>query len=88
MNDRGHGFLGREQTVRELHDLALAPIAENSTVGASVTGQAGAGKSSLFAHLHRILQNEDVLLLGHAAGISLRSLHVDSLLRRWIEAMP
>ena len=84
IEDRGRGFLGREETVRELCELALSPVSENGTVGACVTGAAGLGKSSLFAHLHRTLEQEDVLLLCNAAGISQRSQQVDSLLRRWI----
>lgn len=37
-----------------------------------MTGVSGSGKSSLFAHLFRQLEREDVVPLAHAAGINAR----------------
>ena len=84
---RARGFLGREETVAVLLAFAESPAAEDAPWGLCVTGEAGAGKSALFAHLHRQLQERDVLLLSHAAGISPRSTHVDDLLRRWVQEL-
>ena len=84
VENRGRGFLGRQEITRELLALALSPPEEGATWGACVTGPAGAGKSSLFAHLYRLLQADDVLLLAHAAGTGVRSGQVDTMLCRWI----
>lgn len=85
VEDCGRGFIGRVEISEELISLALSPAGELIRWGACVIGESGAGKSSLFAHLHRQLQRRsDVLLLAHAAGISPRSTQVDAMLRRWI----
>jgi hypothetical protein len=83
VEDRARGFVGRETITAELVELALSPAADEGEWGACVTGAAGAGKSALFAHLHRKLERPEVLLLAHAAGISVQSASVDRMLRRW-----
>jgi tetratricopeptide (TPR) repeat protein len=82
----GHvrGFVGRTNITNELVALALSRQADGVPWGACVTAQAGAGKSSLFGHLYGSLQEKDVLVLAHAAGISVRSTQVDWMLRRWV----
>ncbi|MCD4785053.1 MAG: AAA family ATPase [Candidatus Eremiobacteraeota bacterium] len=81
---RGRGFIGREGVKEQILALAKSPVAD-STKGYCVTGKPGAGKSALFARLHGMLREEkDLLLLSHAAGISVASTQVDSMLKRWI----
>ena len=85
VENRGRGFVGRVEITGELLGLAESPDQEVLTWGACVTGESGAGKSALFAHLFRKLEDrDDLLLLSHAAGISPRSNQVDAMLRRWI----
>lgn len=56
-----------------------------------IQGDAGSGKSSLFAKLNRVLhaqENENTyLVLSHAAGVSLRSSSLEALLQRWIQEL-
>jgi hypothetical protein len=50
-----------------------------------VTGGSGSGKSALFAALHkRLADDESIVLLAHAAGITPRAGQVDAMLRRWV----
>jgi len=81
---RVRGFVGRTGITNELIALATSPPADDAPWGACVTAPAGGGKSSLFGHLYRSLQQKNVLVLGHAAGISVRSTQVDWMLRRWV----
>ena len=60
---------------------------EQQPWGACATGVSGSGKSALFAHLYRQLEGEDVVLLSHAVGISVRSTQVEPLLRRWVQEL-
>ena len=76
-------FVGRTETCNRLLRLARSAADEGEIWGACVTGAAGTGKSSLFSHLHRRLESEDLLLLAHAAGIEASSCRVDTMLRRW-----
>jgi len=48
---------------------------------------AGAGKSALFAKLHGELDQKDIIVLAHAAGISPQAGSVDAMLKRWIEEL-
>ena len=85
VENRGRGFIGRVEITEELSALAESPAQEVPAWGACVTGEPGAGKSALFAHLSRELEGrDDLLVLAHAAGISPRSTQVDAMLRRWI----
>jgi hypothetical protein len=81
---RVRDFVGRTGPTDRLVSLATAPAAGDGPRGACVTAEPGGGKSSLFGHLSRALQKQDVLLLAHAAGISVRSTQVDWMLRRWV----
>lgn len=83
IEQRAAGFVGRTDLCRELR--ALARGEDLSNMGLTiVTGPAGSGKSALFAQLCRILDREpNVLVLAHAAGISVRSSQTDSLLQLW-----
>jgi len=80
---RSRGFVGRGELVDRLVGLARSASGEGEPWGACVTGVSGAGKSALFAHLHRALGQDDVILLAHAAGIGVPSIRVDAMLRRW-----
>ncbi len=80
---RSRGFVGRRRLVDRLVGLARSPSGEGEPWGACVTGVSGAGKSALFAHLHRALGQGDVILLAHAAGVGVPSIRVDAMLRRW-----
>jgi len=80
-------FIGRQETIDKLLSLATWPAADGQQWGACVTGAAGSGKSSLFAQLHRLLREKDVLVLAHAAGISMRCTQVDALLRHWTQEL-
>ena len=85
VENRGRGFIGRVEITEKLLALAESPGQEKLTWGACITGESGSGKSALFAHLFRKLEDrDDLLLLSHAAGISPRSNQVDAMLRRWI----
>ena len=83
VKSRGEGFVGRAKIVDQLVGLARSPAGQGETWGACVTGASGAGKSALFAHLHQAFEQEDAILLAHAAGIGVRSIRVDAMLRRW-----
>ena len=86
IEDRTRLFVGREGITRQLLDHALAPDGANVPWGTVVTGEAGLGKSSLFGHVVRGLQDDpsDPLVLAHAAGVTPRSGTVDALRRRWV----
>ena len=81
---RCRDFVGRTDTLAELQRLARSPANPGAAWAACLTGPAGAGKSALFAQLHRQLAKQDLLLLAHAAGISNRATRIEDLLRRWI----
>ena len=85
-------FVGREALLHHLASWAAggegaAPPELSEKWGAVIVGDAGAGKSALFAQLYRRLQQQPVLLLAHAAGVSPASQQVDSLLRRWVQEL-
>lgn len=87
VEDRLRDFVGRDDEIAKLTETATS-VAKPGIWGVCVTGESGAGKSSLFACLHRRLSDrDDVVLLSHAAGISARSTSVDQMLRRWIEEL-
>lgn len=86
VEERSMGFTGREQFIDTLISLALSAKGE-AQWGACVAAGPGTGKSALFAKLIRKLEQEDCLLLSHAAGISVRSNNLDALLRRWIQEL-
>ncbi len=85
VEDRARGFVGRTDVMREALELATSAESDNAPCGLCITGKAGAGKSALFAHLCRELERQNrLLVLTHAAGISVRAGGVDAMLRRWI----
>ena len=85
---RIRGFVGREEIINELMDFSMSAPEDNANWGVCVTGDAGTGKSSLFGYMYRELyKNDDLIVLGHAAGTSINSTSVDSMLRRWIYAL-
>lgn len=96
IESRAHGFVGRTELLKTLMDHAHSPAGEGEDEnaapwGLSITGEAGSGKSALFAKLQRELQaaarQGELLLLSHAAGVSPASGQVDSMLRRWVEEL-
>lgn len=93
---RSRNFVGRSGLLSQLTDIALAePQAESTFAipsgvewGACVTGDAGLGKSALFAELARRLGNEDsIILLTNAAGATPRGSHVEAMLERFIQEL-
>jgi len=85
VENRGSNFVGREDILAELTNFACSQPAEGADWGACVTAGPGVGKSALFAILHRKFGEDDsVLLLAHAAGITSSACDVDNMLLRWI----
>lgn len=76
-------FVGRKELLERVCVRGLSPGAGGDAWGVCIIGPAGSGKSALFAELHHLFSREDVLLLAHAVGISMRSRGVEGLLRRW-----
>lgn len=89
--ERARGFVGREALLDSLIRFTTEAPKRGATSTICLTGDAGTGKSALFAALERRLivtaehPEQDVLVLAHAAGISPQSSRVDNLLRRWID---
>jgi tetratricopeptide (TPR) repeat protein len=81
---RVRDFVGRTAVTNELVALATSGPTDDGQRGVCITAEPGAGKSSLFGHLYRSLQNADALVLAHAAGISVRSTQVDWMLHYWV----
>jgi tetratricopeptide (TPR) repeat protein len=84
VEERTRHFVGRDELLGELATLATNSSGKDGPWGAFVTGPAGAGKSAVFAQLYRRLQDGEILLLAHAAGVSPQAGRVDALLRRWV----
>jgi tetratricopeptide (TPR) repeat protein len=91
VEDRSHDFVERcdrqnQNIVDALVSQALATF-DDDRWGLCLTGEAGAGKSSLFASVYRRLQDKEVVLLAHAAGVGGQSTRVDRVLLRWIDEL-
>ncbi len=85
VQDRSRNFVGREDILSELRTFAYSEAKEGADWGACITAGPGTGKSALFAKLYREFeQDESILHLSHAAGITPQSGDVDSMLLRWI----
>jgi tetratricopeptide (TPR) repeat protein len=84
VEDRARGFVGRQRVLAPLEELASSPAAADAVWGCCIVGDPGSGKSALFSELYRRLQIGEALVLAHAAGASVRSASVDSMLLRWI----
>jgi tetratricopeptide (TPR) repeat protein len=83
---RARGFTGRGRT-RLVEELVMRVLATETSQppGLVLEGQAGAGKSALFARLHQCLaESPDHLLLAHAAGIDPTSSALNGMLEPWI----
>jgi tetratricopeptide (TPR) repeat protein len=91
VEDRSREFVGRQGLLEKLTRLATAPTPAggfmDGLMGVCVTGEAGSGQSALFGELHRRLGATDAFVLAHAAGASVASPSVDSMLRRWIDEL-
>ena len=85
IEDHSKRFCGKEGLLQELKNLALFINNDDEIWGVRVGGGDGSGKSALFAALHSQIQNENILVLSHAAGISERSSDLNSMLLRWID---
>jgi hypothetical protein len=82
---RSRDFIGREETIETLLNIAHSPIAEGAVWGACVSGPPGSGKTALFAELHKNLGGDsNIVLLSNASGATIRGSSIDSMLRRWI----
>jgi tetratricopeptide (TPR) repeat protein len=80
IDERAQQARGREKLI----DRLLSKLTGDSTA-IVLSGEAGLGKSSVFACLVRALQEQhpDAQLLTHSAAISQRSASVDAMLERW-----
>ena len=85
--DRARDFAGRQSIVTGLLAHATSQARKDASWGICLTGAPGSGKSAIFGELLRRLRAEGVFILAHAAGASLRSRSVESMLRRWIEEL-
>jgi tetratricopeptide (TPR) repeat protein len=85
IEDHLRSACGRQSLVEQIINKAVpGSSAEGRWPGTVLVGDSGAGKSVVFAMLaRRLLDLDGVLLLKHSAGVSPRSLVVDSMLRRW-----
>ena len=86
------GFVERHNVTAPLVEHTLSPAAEATPWGICLTGEAGSGKSSIFARVYHELREKQqdgkkLFVLAHAAGIYPRSTSVDVLLRRWIHEL-
>lgn len=87
IEDRTISFSGREDIIDELKKFALGEAGFDNW-GKCMTGESGSGKSALIAMLYKELSEEkDVILLAHAAGISLRSNSLQNMLTIWIKQL-
>jgi tetratricopeptide (TPR) repeat protein len=86
IEDRTVSFNGRGDIIQKLKQFALSKSGSDNW-GLCLTGESGLGKSSLFSKLYKELKKENVLLLAHAAGISLRSDSLTNMLTIWIEEL-
>ena len=86
IEERTIAFSGREDVINHLKDFAKSPAGYDNC-GLCITGESGSGKSALFAKLHKELQKENLFVLAHAAGISLRSNSLENMLMIWIEEL-
>lgn len=86
VEDRTRDFVGRGEILKELATLALSDHSQPDAWGVCLTGEAGSGKSAVFARLYRELSAR-AFVLAHASGASPRSGSIDVMLRRWIDEM-
>ena len=87
VDGRTISFSGRENIINKLKTFALAESGFDNW-GLCLSGESGGGKSALFAKVFKELKSEnDILVLGHAAGISLRSNSLSNMLTLWIEEL-
>ena len=91
VEDRSRDFVERcdrqnQNIVDTLVSHALS-TGDDNRWGLCLTGDAGAGKSSLFARVYRRLQERGAVLLAHAAGVGGQSTRVDRVLLRWIDQL-
>ncbi|MGB4848409.1 MAG: hypothetical protein WBP41_10855, partial [Saprospiraceae bacterium] len=86
IEERTIAFSGREDVINYLKEFAHSPVGYDN-IGICLTGESDSGKSALFAKLHKELQQENVFIIAHAAGISLRSNSLENMLMIWIEEL-
>ena len=87
IEDRARDFVGRQQILSRLENVATAPAKVGAAWGLCLTGEPGSGKSAIFGELHRRLKTNNLVVLAHAAGASPRAPSVDDMLRRWIDEL-
>ncbi len=71
--------------VGELVEFSLSAASSSAQWATIVSGPAGSGKSCIWAALSRRLQNQNCIVLVHAAGISSKAGNIVSMLARWIQ---
>ncbi len=86
---KSRGFVGRSELLGELLTLATGDAdGGDGRPGICLTGQAGSGKSSLFAMVHQELAKHDVLILAYAAGATQNAAKsLNNMLRTWVRQL-
>ena len=79
--------IGRQAVLARLLEHAVSPSREGAAWGVCLIADPGSGKSAVFSELLRQLRTRNAFVLAHAAGASLRSPSVETMLRRWIEEL-
>ena len=89
--ERTRNFCGRSDILNIMYKISCSSKSDFSTdqqKGLVITGEAGIGKSALFAKFHQqiqdVISSDKNIVLAHAAGISPRSSSVSMMLRRWV----
>lgn len=81
-------MLGRDELLAQLQAHVLEPATPAKSWGRCLVAAPGSGKSAVFAALvMRLIARDDVLVLGHAAGILARAASLDALLRRFCDQL-
>jgi tetratricopeptide (TPR) repeat protein len=87
VEERTRDFRGRREVLARLEQHAGSPADDDRLLGVVLTGDPGSGKSAAFGELLRHFRAGETFVLAHAAGASLRSPSVETMLRRWIEEL-
>lgn len=85
VDDRLTEFVGRVDCTKRLVEHALQEKSEEAAWAIHVRGEPGSGKSSLFGKVYgELLQEDELVVLAHAAGIFAESDSIERMQRRWI----
>lgn len=78
----------RQESISCIKSFLLSPGPYSEQWGICLTGEPGFGKSTVFARIHRELQEDkSVILLANSAGVGASAVQYDRVLLRWIEEL-